>query len=67
MYFFTAEMMPMGTANAQLRKKVINPNIRVNSNRSPISSLIGFCQSSDMPRSPRRMRPIHLRYCPVIG
>jgi hypothetical protein len=63
----TAEMMPMGTASTQLRKKVIKPRITVSASRSPINWPMGRRQSSDTPRSPRTMRPIHLPYCTVIG
>ena len=62
-FLFTwAVAIPIGMATAQVKRNVPSPSARVSPILSPMSSLMGFCQSKEIPKSPTTNRLIHLKY-----
>jgi hypothetical protein len=52
--------MPIGSARPQVTISAANEISRVSHRRSPITSVTGRFHSIDTPKSPTRMRTIHL-------
>ena len=62
-----ADSMPSGKATRSAISIARNASSRLGRRRRATSSTTGCPFRIERPRSPRRSRPIHLRYCTWIG